>query len=99
VRAREARRCVVSVLSRVLDWFDAPRFCPDDGEPIKVENIPSFDDQTGLPRSDRWVWHCPAVRVRWEGGKIIWSQHGMTIHVHGTGQPRWFRAALDGGAS
>lgn len=79
----------MSIADRVLDWFDAPRFCPDDGEPIEVTSHPRFDPNTGGPH-DSWYWHCPDVTFDDEGGAITWRQWGVSnVHAHGTGRPRW----------
>ncbi len=85
----EGRR---SLLDRIRDAFDAPRFCPDDGEPIKVRSVPSFDPTTGAESAD-WYWSCPEVRVSVGGGRVRWSQSGDHLHVHGNGRPRWHRLA------
>ncbi|HEY6568586.1 MAG TPA: hypothetical protein VI341_13805 [Actinomycetota bacterium] len=87
----------MAALDRIRDWFDAPRFCPDDGQPISVTNKPRFDPKTGAKR-DSWYWRCPDVSVYHEGGSIQWSQRGThSVHVHGQGRPRWFREEADDG--
>lgn len=83
------------MLDRLRDWFDAPRFCPDDGKPIEVTNRPRFDAKTGESH-ESWYWHCPQVWFDHEGGRITWSQHGSHgVHVHGTGRPRWHAKAQE----
>ena len=78
------------IAARLRDAFDAPRFCPDDGQAIEVRAVPSYDARTGEPR-DRWFWSCPDVRVETGGGSITWTQWAVNrVHVHGEGRPRWF---------
>lgn len=78
----------MSVLSRLLDWMDTPRFCPDDGKEIEVENIGAYNERTGAAEDD-WIWHCPGVST--DDGRV-WTQRGDRVHIHGHGQPRWHRA-------
>jgi hypothetical protein len=82
----------VSVIERIRDRLDAPRFCPDDGQPIKVRNIPRFDGTTGESK-DRFFWMCPEVYLSVGEGRLHWEQTGYHVHVHGTGRPRWHRLA------
>lgn len=83
----------MGLIDRVLDAFDAPRFCPDDGKAIEVEAIPVFDPKTGQPAEPLYLWHCPEVSAWIEGrGGGEWSQHGVAaLHAHGMGRPRWHR--------
>ncbi len=83
----------MSALSRLLDWFDAPRFCSVDGQPIKVNEITAFDARTGQPHST-WTWSCPDVYLETEDGSLRHAeQRGSDfIHPFGLGRPRWHRA-------
>lgn len=78
-------------LGGLRDWLlpDAPRYCPDCGRPIEVEDVGAFDPQTG-ERLSRWCWHCPGVRATY-GSADGWTmrQSGDHIHVYGRGRPRW----------
>lgn len=85
----------MSVLDWLRDWFDAPRFCPDDGKLIEVVNRPRFDPKTGTAH-DSWYWHCPEVWFSHEGGRITWTQTGSDgVHAHGQGRPRWHRLSVE----
>jgi hypothetical protein len=86
----------VSIIARILDWFDAPRYCKGCGEAIEVEQDGGFDPKTGKQAHDKgWAWHCPEVSIdlSTDGTYISYaSWRGGGSHDYGTGRPRWHKA-------
>ena len=78
------------LLQRLRDWLlpDAPRWCPDCGEPVEVEDVGAFDPRTG-ERLGRWCWHCPKVRMTHGADGWTMRQSGDHLHAYGYGRPRW----------
>jgi hypothetical protein len=86
---------MTDLLERIRAAFDAPRFCPDCGQTIRVKAVDTFDPKTGAP-VPRWVWSCPDVdlTVTHSGVRRV-AQSGYTIHPWGEGRPRWHRLEVD----
>ena len=80
----------MSIVSRILDWWDDPRFCPDCGKPIDVEERQRYDGTTGDPRP-LWVWHCPDVSMSVKSDGSVYAEQRRVdfVHAPGTGRPRW----------
>jgi hypothetical protein len=81
----------MSLWSRLLDAFDAPRFCKGCGRAIVVERD-GFDPKTGEPAA-HWYWACPSLSVDlYTNGSIRQVEwRGGGSHDYGTGRPRWHR--------
>lgn len=74
----------------ILDRLDPPRFCPVDGQPIRVDEHERFHPKTGSRRTT-WTWRCPDVRLTVDGDGTVTraAQTGYLIHPYGHGRPRW----------
>jgi hypothetical protein len=81
----------MSLLSRLRDWFDDPRYCPDCGKTIVVVDAGGFNEKTGAPEH-LWYWTCPDTHISVylfpSGGSEV-TRYGGERHVWGRGRPRW----------